>query len=73
MPKKTEREDPLGVLNIRFVAKLQKIEGGPFGEKLLPEKNVSQCRKKLKGGTLWSRSVWYVTRKNRKNQFVTVR
>ena len=28
MPKKTERVDPLGVFNIHFVAKHQKIEGG---------------------------------------------
>ena len=33
MPKKTEREDPLGVSNIHSVAKQQKKnEGGPFGE-----------------------------------------
>ena len=28
MPKKTEREDPLGFFNIHSVAKLQKNEGG---------------------------------------------
>ena len=36
MPKKTEREDPLGVFNIHFVAKHQKIEGEKifsFGKK----------------------------------------
>ena len=49
MPKKTERVDPLGVFNIHFVAKHQKIEGGPFGYKFFLEK-ISQCRKKLKGG-----------------------
>ena len=54
MPKKTERVDPLGVFNIHFVPKHQKIEGGPFGE-FFSRKKVSQCRKKLKGGTLWSR------------------
>ena len=32
-----------------IVAKHQKIEGGHFGGKM---KKVSQCRKKLKGGTL---------------------
>ena len=53
MPKKTERVDPLGVFNIHFVAKHQKIEGGPFGEKFFSGKKVSQCRKKLKGWTLW--------------------
>ena len=35
MPKKTEREDPLGFFNIHSVAKLQKkLKGGGFrGEK----------------------------------------
>ena len=32
MPKKTERVDLLGVFNIHFVAKHQKIEGGHFRE-----------------------------------------
>ena len=64
MPKKTEREDLLGVFNIHFVAK-QKIEGG----KIFIIGKKSQCRKKLKGGTLWSRPVWYVTRENRKKPF----
>ena len=41
--------DPLGFSNIHSVAKQQKIEGGPFGEKKIPEK-FSQCRKKLEGG-----------------------
>ena len=49
MPKKTERVDPLGVFNIHFVAKHQKIEGGPFGELLFRVKK-SQMPKKLKGG-----------------------
>ena len=48
---------------------IKKRQGGPFGKKS-SEKNVSQCRKKLKGGTLWSRPVWYVTRKNRLGQIV---
>ena len=45
--EKTERGDPLGFFNIHSVAKHQKIEGGPFGEKFF-----SPCRTKLKGGTL---------------------
>ena len=69
MPKKTERRDPLRFFNIHSVAKHQKNAGGTLWgknfEKKIPKKNVSQCRKKLKGGTLWSRPVWYVTRKNR--------
>ena len=32
MPKKTERGDPLEIFNIHSVAKLKKIERGPFGE-----------------------------------------
>ena len=74
MPKKTERGDPLGFFNIHSVAKHQKNAGGPFGEKFyFSKKKVSQCRKKMKGGSLWSRPVWYVTRKNRKNLFGSVR
>ena len=71
--EKTERGDPLGFFNIHSVAKHQKMQGGPFGEKFFFEKKVSQCRKKMKGGSLWSRPVWYVTRKNRKNLFGSVR
>ena len=66
--KKTERRNPLGFSNIHFVAKHQKNSGDPLRKKNFEkksEKNVSQCRKKLKGGTLWSRPVWYVTQKNR--------
>ena len=54
MPNKTERGDPLGFFNIHSVAKHQKMQGGPFEEKKFrrknSEKNVSQCRKKMKGG-----------------------
>ena len=38
MPKKTEREDLLGIFNIHFVARHQKIEGEKF---LFSEKNLS--------------------------------
>ena len=40
MPKENRKEDPLGFFNIHSVAKLQKIEGGPFEKKSLamPEK-----------------------------------
>ena len=64
MPKKTERRNPLGFSNIHSVAKHQKNAGGTLRGKKILKKNVSQCRKKLKGGTLWYRPVWYVTRKN---------
>ena len=40
--------EPLGFFNIHSVAKLQKNEAGPFGEKF--QNKVSQCRKKLRGG-----------------------
>ena len=52
MPKKTGRRNPLEFSNIHSVAKHQKMQGGPFEEKIWkknPKKNVSQCRKKLKG------------------------
>ena len=49
MPKKTERDDPLGFFNIHSVAKHQKkCRGDPLG-KFFFEKKVSQCRKKMKG------------------------
>ena len=47
-PKKTERGDPLGLLNIHIVAKHQKIEGDPLVEKKLP--NAS--KKTWKAGSL---------------------
>ena len=60
---------PFEVFQHPFCRKTSKNAGGPFWEKKfrkkIPKKNVSQCRKKMKGGTLWSRPVWYVTRKNR--------
>ena len=42
--KKLKGRALLGVSNIHFVAKQQKIEGGPFGEFFLSGKK-SQCRK----------------------------
>ena len=49
MPKKTEREDPLGFFNNHSVAKLQKkLKRDPFEEKSL--KKVAQCRKNSKEG-----------------------
>ena len=63
--EKTERVDPLGLFNIHFVAKHQKIEGGTlWGKNNFSGKKDSQCRKKTERGTLWSRPVWYVTREN---------
>ena len=37
--EKNKREDPLGFFNIHSVAKLQKIEGGPFGGNFFLKKN----------------------------------
>ena len=64
MPKKSEREDPLGFFNIHSVAKPHKIEGGPFGGK------KSHSAEKSKEGNLWSRPVLYVTRETFLVQFL---
>ena len=45
MPKKIEREDPLGFFNIHSVAKLQKIEGGPFRGEFFFEKKSDSAEK----------------------------
>ena len=64
---------PFGIFQHPFCRKAaKKLKGGPFGE-IFFRKKVSQCRKKLKWGTLWSRPGWYLTRKNRKNLFGSVR
>ena len=55
MPKKTERVDPLGFFNIHAVAKLQKIEGDPFVEKV--EKKSHSAEKNLKGDLLVSSGI----------------
>ena len=48
--RKTERGDPLRFFNIHSVAKHEKIEEKIF---FYFRDKISQCRKKLKGGTLW--------------------
>ena len=48
--RKTERGDPLRFFNIHSVAKHEKIELKFF---FYFREKISQCRKKLKGGTLW--------------------
>ena len=61
MPKQIERGDLLQFFYTQSVAKPKKIEEGtPWG--IFFRKKVSQCRKKLKGGTLWSRPALYVMR-----------
>ena len=62
---------PFGIFQHPSDAKQQKIEGRPFGEKIFTKSLA--VPKKMKAGTLWSRPVWYVTRKNRKNLFGSVR
>ena len=60
--RKTERGDPLGFFNIHSVAKHQKIEGVKsfiFGKK-------PQCRKKLKGETLWDFPTSILTQNSKK-------
>ena len=63
MPKKTERRNPLGFSNIHSVAKHQKNAGDPLRKKN-SEKKCLAVPKKIERGNLWSRPVWYVTRKN---------
>ena len=54
VPKKTVRGDPLGFSNIDSDAKQQKkLKGDPLGNFFFEKK--SQCRNKMKEGTLWSR------------------
>ena len=50
-----KRGDPLGFINILFVAKYQKIRRRDSFEKLkIFEKKIRSAEKKLKGGTLES-------------------
>ena len=63
--RKTERVDPLRFFNIHSVAKHEKIEENKnfhFREK------ISQCRKKLKGGTLWDFSTSILSQNIKKMQ-----
>ena len=74
--KKTEKGDPLGLFNIHSVAIVlkhqKKCRGDPLGKVFFRKKSLA-VPEKMKGGSLWSRPVWYVTRKNRKNLFGSVR
>ena len=55
MPKKTEREDPLGGFQHPFCRKTaKKLKGGPFGEKFFSGKKVSMPKKNWKGDPLVS-------------------
>ena len=70
--KKLKAGDPLGFFNIHSVAKHQKNAGGLFGEIFFSKKSLA-VPKKMEGGTLRSRPVWYGTPENRKNLFGLVR
>ena len=72
MPKKTERGDPLRLLTSILSQNIKKLKGDPCGKNFFSEKKVSQRRKNLKG-TLQSLLVLYVTRKNIKNRYGSVR
>ena len=71
--EKNCKGNPLGFSNIHSDAKQQKkLKGGPFREIFFPKKKSRSAEKNEKG-TLWSRPVWYVTRKNRRNLFGSIR
>ena len=65
--EKIWKGDPLGFSNIRSDAKQQKNEEETFWRKIFFRRKSLAVPKKTERGTLWSRPVWYVTRKNRKN------
>ena len=52
---------------------IKKMQGGPFGKNFFFRKKSLAVPKKMKGGSLWSRPVWFFTRKNRKNLLGSVR
>ena len=73
MPKKTERGTLWDFSTSILPQNIKKMQGdGPFGVNFFFEKK-SRSAEKNERGTLWSRPVWYVTRKNRKNLFGSVR
>ena len=53
VPKKL-KGGPLGFSNIHSDAKQQKIEGGPFGEKIFPKKSLAVPKKIERGDPLVS-------------------
>ena len=65
-----KRGDPLGFINILFVAKYQKIRRGDSFEKLkiFEKKNSHSAEKKLKGGTLWSLRFCRLRKKGKKRK-----
>ena len=72
MPKITERGETNWDFSTSILSQnIEKMQGDLLG-KFFSKKSLA-VPKKMKGGTLWSRPVWYVTRKNRKNLFGSVR
>ena len=70
--EKNCKGDSLGFSNIHSDAKQQKkLKGDPLRNFF--SKKKSRSAEKNERGTLWSCPVWYVTRKNRKNLFGSVR
>ena len=69
MPKKL-KEGPFGIFQHPFCRKTPKKLKGALWGKIFPEKKSRNAEKKLKGGTLWSRPVLYVTRETFLVQFL---
>ena len=64
---------PFGIFQHPFCRKTsKKMQGDPLGKNFFSKKK-SRSAEKMNGGSLWSSPVWYVTRKNRKNLFGSVR
>ena len=72
MPKKTERGTLWDFSTFILSQNIKKTHGDPLGKNFFRKKSLA-VPKKMKGGSLWSRPVWYVTRKIRKNLFGSVR
>ena len=70
--EKNWKGGPFGIFQHPFCRKTSKKCRGTLRGKFFFEKK-SRSAEKMKGGSLWSRPVWYVTRKNRKNLFGSVR
>ena len=61
--RKKLKGGPFGIFQHPFCCKTsEKMQGDPLGKTFFRKK--SRSSKKNERGTLWSRPVWYVTRKN---------
>ena len=68
--RKKLKGGPFGIFQHPFCRKTSKtMQGEPFGEKFFSKKKSRSAKKNERGEPL----VWYVTRKNRKNLFGSVR